>query len=92
MDEYETLWRERAAEHGFTDVDWYVYLKGVASVSRYPSEAAAEAALLQSWGDWRPGCGRGLSCADWAPWLGAVGRSGHLSRVEAMLEDEYDDD
>lgn len=87
-DDYETLWRARATEHGLRDVDWYIYTKaGVPE--RYTDLAEAERKTLEYHGE--PNCGRGASCADIAPFLG--GRRGdYLAAVEALLDGLYDDE
>lgn len=92
MDQYETLWRSRAADHGITDVDWYVHdYDGATQYERYTDLATAERRTLELCGDWRPACGRGAQCSDIAPFLGGTDRNGYFSSVEALLDDEYDD-
>jgi hypothetical protein len=89
MDAYETLWRGRAAEHGITDVDWYIYDRSGA-LERHTELAEAERLTVEYHG--MGSCGRGAHCADIAPFLGGTDRNGYFSGVEALLDDEYDDD
>lgn len=55
---------ERAAYHGITDLDWYVWTEN-GFTERFSDPNAAAAKAVELYGE--PSCGRGGWCSDIAP-------------------------